>query len=112
MAHCNIKDPETGLWNCWSTIVDDYLFDEWLTEDQYRVAMLIDDMYHNMEYNVFDYEASKGHELISYEIKDGKCIITVDDINMIKLEESPCYTKAECDETKLFRAKFRGGEPQ
>lgn len=41
MGHVNIQHPETKLWRCFSTVVDDWLCD-WMSEDDYK-EWLIDD---------------------------------------------------------------------
>lgn len=35
MGRCNIQNRKTGLWRCWSTIVDDWITD-WMTEEEYK----------------------------------------------------------------------------
>lgn len=41
MGHVNIQHPETKMWRCFSTVVDDWLCD-WMSEDDYK-EWLIDD---------------------------------------------------------------------
>ena len=106
MSHCYIKDPETGLWNCWSTITDDYLFDEWVPEIQLKAAIAADSVmcYFNLtneEVCAEDYPKN----ILTYELNGDECIIKIKDINKIRLTESDWYTKEECDKKKALLEK-------
>lgn len=35
MGHANIQHPKTGMWRCWSTVVDNWITD-WMTESDYK----------------------------------------------------------------------------
>lgn len=35
MSHCNIQNPKTKQWRCWSTVVDDWISD-WMDEAEYK----------------------------------------------------------------------------
>ena len=105
MAHCNIRDPETGLWNCWSTIVDDYLFDEWLPEDQYKVAIFVNGMHSSFKFTDADFDNGVYDNILKYAINGNSCTITVNDISKISLEESKYITKDECDATLALMQK-------
>ena len=102
MSHCNIQDPETGLWNCWSTMVDDYLFEEWLPEDRYKVAILTTELHHSFCFTDEDFDNGVFDNIIDYTIAGNTCTITINDINKIKLDRSKWYTKEDCD-AKLAR---------
>lgn len=39
MPHVNIQHPETGMWRCWSTIVDNWITD-WMTESDYKEYLI------------------------------------------------------------------------
>ena len=86
MAHRNIKDPETGLWNCWSTISDGYLFEEWLPEDKYKAELVL--------------TGGFPYNLMTYTINEDECTITLKHLHKVKLEESRFYTKNDCDAIK------------
>lgn len=108
MSHCYIKDPETGLWNCWSTITDDYLFDEWVPEIQLKAAIAADAI---MCYLNIDSEEFKAEDypknLITYSLEGNECHIVLKDINKIRLTESEWYTKEECDKKKALLEKCK-----
>lgn len=108
MSHCYIKDPETGLWNCWSTVVDDYLFDEWVPEIQLKAAIAADAI---MCYLVISSEEFKAEDypenLITYSLDGNECHIIIKDINKIRLTESDWYTKEECDKKKALLEKCK-----
>lgn len=53
MGRCNIKNKRTGLWRCWSTVVDDWLCD-WMTEKDYK-QWLIDEAITDMKYELDNY---------------------------------------------------------
>ena len=108
MSHCYIKDPETGLWNCWSTITDDYLFDEWVPEIQLKAAIAADAI---MCYLVISSEEFKAEDypknLVTYSLDGNECHIIIKDINKIRLTESDWYTKEDCDKKKALLEKCR-----
>lgn len=105
MARADIKDYETGNWACWSTIVDDYVID-WCPEDQYKAELIVDAIHRIMQltdedYNNIDYLKN----LVTYQQNGAECIITVKDINKVRLEESHWYTKSDCDAKKALLEK-------
>ena len=109
MAHCNIKDPETGLWNCWSTCVDDYLFDEWVPEDQYKAELLLSGIIDNMVKEDADYDPDNNYpfNLATYSINGDECTITVKQLHKVDLRESSWHTKQGCDAQKAFLDKCK-----
>lgn len=108
MAHCNIRDPETGLWNCWSTCVDDYLFDEWVTEEKYKAELLLMEVVNMLVTDDADYVADNyPFNLATYSINGDECTVTIKNLHKVDLQESSWYTKKECDETKAFLDRCR-----
>lgn len=93
MAHIDVKDPETGLWACWSTIVDDYISD-WLPENEYKAFVLKEALISSMQYK----EDLDFNSIISVEVKDNTSVFTVKDLSLVTLHPSDWYSKQECDE--------------
>ena len=70
MGHINVQHPETKLWRCFSTVVDDWLCG-WMTEDDYK-EWLIDDAvaFMRREFEIIGLKASTWYsynELV-YEV--------------------------------------------
>lgn len=106
MAHCNIKDPETGLWNCWSTVSDGYLLEEWLPEDKYKAELVLHEILGILELDDEDYfRGVFPYNLITYIINDDECTLTLKHLHKVRLEESRFYTKKDCDEIKARMEK-------
>ena len=52
MSHVNIQHPETGMWRCWSTVIDDWISD-WMSEADYKEYLIqeaADSMRENLEH--------------------------------------------------------------
>ena len=108
MSHCYIKNPETGLWNCWSTISDDYLFDEWVPEIQLKAAIAADAIMGYLNISSEEFKAEDyPKNLITYSLDGNECHIVIKDINKIRLTESDWYTKEECDKKKALLKKCK-----
>ena len=50
MGRLNIKHPKTGLYRCWSTVVDDWV-SEWLSEEDYK-QWLIEEAINQLKYDL------------------------------------------------------------
>lgn len=97
MGRCNIYDPETNLWACWSTTVDDYVT-KWLPENEYKAKVIADMCLSGLDITYASLKDIDFDNFTSVKIEDNKAIITINDLNTIKLNASTWYTKAECDE--------------
>lgn len=97
MSRCNIYDPETNLWACWSTTVDDYVT-EWLPENEYKAKVIADMCLSGIDIAYSSLKDIDFKTLTSVKIEGNKAIITVNNLDQIKLNESTYYTKSECDE--------------
>lgn len=53
MGHANIQHPETGMWRCWSTVVDNWITD-WMTESDYK-EWLIQEAANSMREDLQDF---------------------------------------------------------
>lgn len=52
MGRNNIKSRKTGMWRCWSTVVDNWV-SEWMTESDYKEWLIKEaaqQMAHDLEY--------------------------------------------------------------
>lgn len=64
MGRHSIRHPESGLWSCFSTIVDDFICD-WMTKEDY-ISWLLNKERDEIEYRLNQIEAGKGYQY-SYE---------------------------------------------
>lgn len=65
MGRCNIKNKKTGLWRCWSTIVDDWVSD-WLSEEDYK-EWLITEAIDSLRYELDHYGIKESRYLSASE---------------------------------------------
>lgn len=97
MGHANIQHPETGMWRCWSTVVDNWITD-WMTESDYK-EWLIQEAANSMREELQDFGIKHHgilHIMIVYtmllfrvcvnSVRIGlKCVMTVIRISLWKL---------------------------
>ena len=63
MGRHSIKHPKSGLWSCFSTVVDDFICD-WMPKEDY-ISWLLNKERDEIEYRLDRIERDKGH--YSYE---------------------------------------------
>lgn len=103
MSHIDIQDPNTGLWACWSTCVDNYISD-WMPETEYRAFVLKEALLGQLVYDdtIDDNEYNK---LVSCTVQGNTCVLTVNDLSKVQLHPSCFVTKEDCDKTLKFRSR-------
>lgn len=83
MGRLNIKHPKTGLYRCWSTIIDDWV-SEWLSEEDYK-QWLIDEAINKIK-----------TDLEEHGIEESK-FYTYDELQYHKLVAQHCITCSHDD---------------
>ena len=97
MGRVDVRDPETGKWACWSTIVDDYVID-WLPETEYKAMRLVDYILSSMKFPRDEVEDNDFMDnFVTFGLKGDEATFTVKNINRFELTESSWYTKLLCD---------------